>query len=51
MHEDMLLLMYLLQHASVLCVPVDGEGDVLARDENELLMFIFFSMWMFSAYL
>jgi hypothetical protein len=46
-----LLQVILLLHANVLCLPGDGKGDVLAGDENELLMFTFFSMWMFSAYL
>ncbi len=29
--------MYLLQHDDVLSLPVDGEGDVLVGDEDELL--------------
>ncbi len=29
--------MYLLQHVDDLCLPVDGEGDVLDGDENEIL--------------
>ncbi len=29
--------MYLLKHMDDLCLPVDGEGDVLVGDENELL--------------
>jgi hypothetical protein len=28
---------YLLQHMDDLCLPVDGEGDVLVGDEDELL--------------
>ncbi len=28
--------MYLLQHEDVLCLPVDGEEDVLVGDEDKL---------------
>ncbi len=38
--ENELLHVYLLQHASVLCLPVDGEGDVFVRDKDELLKVI-----------
>jgi hypothetical protein len=49
--ENEFLLVHLLQHEDVLSLPVDGRGDVLDRDENALLMFTFFSIWMFSSYL
>jgi hypothetical protein len=29
---------YLLQHMDDLCLPVDGDGNVLVGDENELLL-------------
>ncbi len=30
--------MYLLQHMDDLCLPVDGDGNVLVGDEDELLL-------------